>query len=310
MNYKFTGLKTDKSKVINKNNHPLPNLFVVGAQKAGTTSLYDILSDCPDFYLPIKELQFFHRNDNYSKGIEWYREHFKNHTEERYIGDFTPDYLAFPKAIERMKKQIGEDVKLIVLLRHPLTRAYSQYNFFLMKGIALGDNFEEALSMDQSKFSDPFKNWYQPNKLISRSIYSEQIDFLLKNFSREKIHIGIFEDLIQKRDNIEIERLESFLSVPLKSYFRREKQGSNPTKVSSSKVWSNVKGRISPLASFIKSSIGEDYYLKLKERLLDKVEKKPEQLDEERKDKLTELYFKDEIERIQSLLGREIKSWN
>jgi len=72
-----------------------PNFLCIGAQKAGTTLLFDILKQHPDIYLPeAKELHFFDRDEEYDKGIFWYRDaHFKGAEHRKCIGEVTPSYI-------------------------------------------------------------------------------------------------------------------------------------------------------------------------------------------------------------------------
>ena len=77
----------------------LPNFLCVGAQKAGTTTLYDILKQHPNIYLPkVKELHFFDKDDRYKLGLEWLTKYFVNgYKNQKAVGEITPSYLFYEK---------------------------------------------------------------------------------------------------------------------------------------------------------------------------------------------------------------------
>jgi len=105
----------------------LPDFLCVGVEKCGTTSLYDLLKQHPDIGLSrYKETQFF--NSHWHEGISWYQEKF-SHLPDRCkaIGEITPAYHRFPEVIPRIKQVLGEEIKIIIMLREPRRRAFSHY---------------------------------------------------------------------------------------------------------------------------------------------------------------------------------------
>ncbi|MDQ4004850.1 MAG: sulfotransferase domain-containing protein, partial [Actinomycetota bacterium] len=112
---------------------PLPDFVVIGAKRAGTTSLYAYLAEHPDVapLFParqrIKGVHYF--DTNHHRGLRWYRSHMPSwirRTGGRLAGEASPYYLAHPLAAERAARTIP-DAKLVVLLRNPADRAYSHY---------------------------------------------------------------------------------------------------------------------------------------------------------------------------------------
>src|SRR5947208_4822180 len=113
----------------------LPDFLVIGAQRGGTTSLYHYLQAHPCIKLAnTKDTHFFDKK--YNKGLTWYRGHFPIWLEKAYaqqvrrqtfvMGEASPSYLFHPHVPKRVKQALPH-VKLIVLLRNPVDRAYSQY---------------------------------------------------------------------------------------------------------------------------------------------------------------------------------------
>jgi hypothetical protein len=101
----------------------LPNLVVIGAQKCGTSGLHYILGTHPEISMSSpKELNFFIGERNWSRGVEWYREHFDPEAAVR--GESSPNYTTYPHHLgipERMHGVVP-DAKLIFLVRDPLER--------------------------------------------------------------------------------------------------------------------------------------------------------------------------------------------
>ena len=105
----------------------LPDFVIIGAQKSGTSSLYDFVVQHPAI-LPAakKELHYF--SLGYKKGEYWYRLRFPIRASQKLLsGEASPIYLFYPMVPGRMKKLLP-DVKLIVILRNPVDRAYSHYH--------------------------------------------------------------------------------------------------------------------------------------------------------------------------------------
>ena len=79
----------------------LPNFMCIGAAKSGTTTLYDILKQHPDIYIPaFKEPHFFDIPENYNNGIEWYEKNYFRYINKKIIADFTPSYFLKNKLLK------------------------------------------------------------------------------------------------------------------------------------------------------------------------------------------------------------------
>jgi hypothetical protein len=110
-----------------------PSIFIVGAQKAGTTSLHEYLCHHPQIAGGLlKELHFFNKDPRYNRGIPYYENNFKNfrifNRGVKFL-DATPEYMTDEKFLDRLH-QYRPDARLIVVLREPIARAYSAWNFY------------------------------------------------------------------------------------------------------------------------------------------------------------------------------------
>jgi|SRR5690242_3518862 len=120
----------------------LPHFLIIGAQRCGTTSLFEYLARHPDVAPPsAKELHFF--DSEYHKGDAWYRERFPSLRNGFITGEATPYYIFHPHTPTRVRDW-NSKVKLIVLLRNPVDRAYSHYHHEVRLGTESLD-FETAL---------------------------------------------------------------------------------------------------------------------------------------------------------------------
>ncbi|MBT36950.1 MAG: hypothetical protein CL938_00175 [Deltaproteobacteria bacterium] len=168
----------------------LPDFLIVGAQKAGTTSLWHNLSRHPQIHMARhgdaggqREVHFFDREDHWARGIEWYRSFFPE--TQCVQGEKTPEYMALPKARERMARIVPR-AKLVILLRNPVTRAHSHWNH-LRENEGLLEDFGEAVDAACRAVPGPFE------LLLTRGDYLEQIRSLLRLFPREQLYIAIAE---------------------------------------------------------------------------------------------------------------------
>ena len=189
----------------------LPHFIIIGAQRGGTTSLYNYLTAHPQIVgMPRREVHFF--TLHYERGFEWYREQFPSllrsrlsrfTTAELIAGESTPYYLFHPRVPERLHKMLPQ-VKLIALLRNPIDRAYSHYHLVKRKNQETL-SFEEALKVEPERLageeekmrSDPayYSLHHHHHAYLRRGLYAEQLERWYALFPREQIHVVASEEL-------------------------------------------------------------------------------------------------------------------
>jgi len=173
----------------------LPSFFVVGAQKAGTTSLHNWLVQQPDICLPnLKETQFFTFDRLCRRGSDWYLKQFPESTDRQVIGEICPDYMYFPEAGHRIKRCI-EAPKLIFLFRHPIDRAYSHYLMTVRNGYEELP-FSEALLAEKQRLRDGGEYAMCHYSYMSRGCYVSQIERMQEIFPESDCLFIKFDDLI------------------------------------------------------------------------------------------------------------------
>src|ERR1700680_4934439 len=111
-----------------RNQPTLPNFLIIGAAKAGTTSLYNYLSVHPEIFMSKrKELSFFDPQRRWHLGVEWYKSNFD--ASYPVNGEASPRYTRYPRTTgvpERIQQTLGTP-KLIYILRDPINRLLAQY---------------------------------------------------------------------------------------------------------------------------------------------------------------------------------------
>jgi hypothetical protein len=158
----------------------LPNFLHIGPGKTGSTWLHEVLIHDPEFYFSeAKDLYFFSRY--YDRGLDWYGAQFREaRPEHKIIGEVTPDYLAHPEAAERILTCLGPDVRLMVTLREPASRAWSAYLHLSRHGLA-ASSFIQTAREDASVLDD--------------GRYTTNLRRYTDRFDRKQIHLGVFDDL-------------------------------------------------------------------------------------------------------------------
>jgi Sulfotransferase domain len=212
----------------------MPDFMIIGAQKGGTTSLYNYLIAHPGIApIYVKEPHFF--DIYYDKGLTWYRSHFPTRVRKYYAehvqkldfitGEASPYYLFHPLAAQRVAKTLP-DVKLILVLRNPADRAYSQYQHQRRQPGVEPLSFEEAIEREEERLAgeeekligDPTYVSFNHRhySYLARGRYIEQVMTWMKHYPREQFLILKSEDLYSEPSAI-LHETYQFLQVPPKA---------------------------------------------------------------------------------------------
>ena len=201
----------------------LPNFFIVGAAKAGTTSLYAHLSGHPDVYMsPIKEPNFFSRKDmqpalfsreyRFDTGLDlslylsgsmdqhihsahvdrWedYLLLFRNAKGKGAIGEASPSYLYCSSTADELSNIIP-NARIIIILRNPIERAFSHYLMNLRLSKTLDSDFIREVEADYESVG---KGWGVSKLYLELGLYSEQVRRYQRRFLSDNIHTIIYDD--------------------------------------------------------------------------------------------------------------------
>ncbi len=219
----------------------IPNFFIAGAPKAGTTSLYHHLNQHPDIFMsPVKEPFYFSyeiRPEHFAAELQervraqmrvveqylvngfqekitgsvvvrWddYLKLFAGVGTERAVGEATVSYL-WSKTAAREIAAVNPSAKILLILRHPAERAFSQYLHYLSDGHVshtLGEHIAASLR------SDGVLSAYHP--FLEFGFYGDQMQRLLEHFPRKQVRVWLYEDTLTAPDRF-LHEVLSFLGV-------------------------------------------------------------------------------------------------
>lgn len=201
-----------------------PRFLIIGAQKAGTTSLFDYLSHHPSV-VPSreKEVCFFSNDEFYQKGEAWYHSHFPmpyRVSKGSLAYEATPEYLFYPQCPERIFRY-DAGVKLIIILRDPVERAYSAWNMYrgfqrdpVHFRLAEYRDFETAVR-EEIQLMNRTPRGDQPLEpsYVRRGLYAEQIERYRAYFPWGQLFIMDMSDLSGDPAGT-LDKITDFLGIP------------------------------------------------------------------------------------------------
>jgi hypothetical protein len=185
----------------------LPGFLIVGAQRCGTTSMYRALSQHPIVLRAVLQKGVHYFDTDYVRGMGWYQAHFPLKARARWVGrsaglapmtfEASPYYMFHPLAGERIARDLP-GVRLIVLVRDPVERAYSAHAHELARGYET-EPFERALELEAARLdgeverlmADPayVSHGHQHHAYVARGRYVEQLERLERLVGRDRIHV-------------------------------------------------------------------------------------------------------------------------
>jgi len=301
-----------------KISYKLPDFLIVGAAKSGTSSLWYYLKQHPQIFMPeIKEPWFFaYANDppnfSYPKRLNKIITQFDDYIKlfvklksNQIAGEASPVYLfLYEKSIHNIKKYIPHwrNLKIIIILRNPIERAYSNYLHHVKVGVEHLP-FEEAIKKEEERERNNCGIGFQ---YVKFSFYYKMVEAYLENFRYVRVYL--FEDLKQNPLKL-IKNLFTFLNVDSnfipKDIRKYNVSGIPRNKMSSiiisflakPNLFKDIIKVVSPLSSL----------QKLKSNLEAKFLIKPE-MDKQVKKLLIDIY-KDDIIKLQYLIQRNLRHW-
>ena len=194
----------------------LPNLFVIGAPKCGTTTMFSYLNNHPDISPSIvKEPAFFDKDRNFSEQNDVLHDALLGYLEMfpenncRYRLDATPCF-AFPKVANRISRLCGNESKFIFLIRDPVDRALSHYWHAYKLGLQMGDVENEIF--DEYNGADIFDTGKFPKNFLLNGLYTMHMERFKKYFGKEAMHLINFDDFVNSPEE-EMVKLFKFLGL-------------------------------------------------------------------------------------------------
>ncbi|WP_299413474.1 sulfotransferase [Acaryochloris sp. IP29b_bin.148] len=294
----------------------MPNFLIIGAPKAGTTSLYHYLDEHPQIYMSRhKEPRFFafegesnfrgHEVHRYKivTDLDAYQKLFTKVTNETAIGEASTWYLGSKKAPEKIK-HYAPNIKLIAILRNPIERAHSHYWHLYRKNLEPLNTFKKAIEAEERRMDCGWlPDWYY----TTEGFYYRHLSRYMDLFSGDQIKVYLYEDFCSNPHYI-LKDIFQFLEVS-DDFLPDIGRKYNVTNVKKSKIIDQLINRPSKskqvLGSFINPKIKEQIRSMLTSY---NVGSRPQKIPEESKEKLFQT-FKDDILQLQSLLNKDLSSW-
>ncbi|XP_066596803.1 heparan sulfate glucosamine 3-O-sulfotransferase 5 [Prorops nasuta] len=220
------------SKVhFSRTNRHLPQAIIIGVRKCGTRALLEMLFLHPQIQKAAGEVHFFDRDDNYAKGLEWYRKKMPYSFRGQITIEKSPSYFVTPEVPERIRA-MNASVKLLLIVREPVTRAISDYTqlkthaatastlMMTPRSTTLQQQQLQLIQQQQQMATKSFEELvmkpdgsinesYRP---VAISLYHTYMHRWLEVFSREQILVVNGDQLIE--DPVpQLRRIESFLGL-------------------------------------------------------------------------------------------------
>jgi hypothetical protein len=254
----------------------LPDFVIIGAVRAGTTSLYGWLSEHP-CVVPAwkKELHYF--DYNHYRGVDWYRRFFPLEQElaalsaahglRHQSGEASPSYISHDWAAQRLAELLP-DVKLLVTLRNPVARAYSQFQMSRREGEEPLASFVDAIAAEDDRLrperartrADPQYNSWQIGcwSYLMRGRYAEQLERWFELFPREQFHFVTLENLSADSQQA-LDGVHRFLELPAHRYDRLPPLHAAAYDPLAPETWRSVAEYFRPHNERLYKLLGVDY---------------------------------------------------
>ncbi len=178
------------------------SFLICGTQKGGTTALAEYLRLHPALYIPnIKEIHFFDDEKEFKKrpNPHKYHKHFRESPLKSIWGEATPIYMYWEPCAQRIWSY-NPSMRLIAILRNPITRAYSHWSMEYGRGNESLD-FESAIKFEEERCRDNLPHQHRIFSYVDRGFYSNQIRRLWRFFGKDSLLILKQEDLKANPDD-------------------------------------------------------------------------------------------------------------
>ena len=293
-----------------------PNFIIAGFPKCGTTSLHHYLNEHPEIFMPEqKELHFFTYKilsklkngpkdelvkETQINSSEKYLSYFQNVKKEIAIGDASPSYINYPSEFLKIKKYLN-DPKVIIILRDPINRAYSNY-LHLKREHRETMSFQDAIGAEEERIKNKYSDfWYYK----FNSTYYQKIVKAKTTFSN--VLILTIEEL-DKDPIITMKKVYKFLGVNNNFSFKIISEKFNVGGNYKKNFATKIIFQPSKLKNRIKRFVQPTSFLKIiLMRLASVFRSKSEKIDQNLIDELKN-YFKDDVENLKKL-DVNISNW-
>jgi len=297
----------------------LPNFLLIGAAKAGTSSVFAYLGQHPEVFIsPAKEPNYFALagqevryagpgdsivNQTSITGRDGYEALFKSARRGMAIGEASTLYLYMPTAADAIRREIP-DVKLLVILRDPAERAYSSYLHMRRDGREPLDSFEAALGQEETRIRANWEHLWHYSRL---GFYHAQLQRYYDRFPHAQIRVWLYDELEREPHRV-LREVFAFLGVDptfVPDMSVKHKVAGTPR----SKALHAVLTRPNPAKTLAKQLLPSDVRGRLYGSLMQKnIISRRERLRPEVRLTL-QAQYRGDVESLSALLGRDLSAW-
>lgn len=324
----------------------LPNVFCVGVQKSATSFLYSIIRNHPRIAVYPKDSSILGRLHETGSLSEYTEMAIGLDSTRPAIAQFEAGFLGYSMAgAETIKRYLCKNPKIIICVRNPIDRLISHYKMLIrtirangtseQNGVFIEDHdFDNALALERYRSARNPREYFVFYCYKQRSLYSEKIEFYIKTFGRENVHVVIMDDIMEKTSET-IAGVFDFISLfdedafklSLKSHDKYRINSQTPTEIEI--IFHLADGRrLHDPAGMEDIGGGDVARLEIRSNIpaqldIRRDDPRPDLLiaaihlkrrlshepSREEKARLFNTYFRDDVARLETLLGRDLSVW-
>lgn len=270
-------------------NTRLPDFVIIGAVKSATTWIHNQLQKNPAIFLPDPEPHFF--SQDYDRGIAHYIQMFGAAMPEQLLGEKSADYFGHPAAPERLAKAIP-GARLVLQLRNPIDRAYSDYKMLYRRGTVTGppEAYLYAGATSHQRF-------------LRDGLYARHLDRWLKHFDAAQLLVLLFEDVKSQPEDV-VAAVCEHIDAP---YHFSAEVGVRPRNDSSAGFLPlSMRNALAPLKRVARPLRGKPMFEGVRRLFAHEIQYPP--LTDAMRQQL-ENYYAADIERLEALIDRDLSHW-
>lgn len=288
-------------------------LMIVGSQKSGTSSLLRYLAQHPEIYThPQPEMTFFLQDHEYTRGYEWaFAKYFSKCPEGRHLIAKNVMVMCSQEIMQRIYEH-NPEIHLVVLLREPVSRAYSAYWWARRRGWENIKTFEDALAAEEVRLNEDWFKWRQCAYRFN-STYYLHVKNLITQFGKDQVHCILTDEL---KTDAKTVCQHLFKLIGVSTEFQpvvgeHHNQAAMPRSEKFGFLFTQFLASRNPLRRAIRKLVPDTAAYKLRKAVLDLNEKTftPPPVNPQTRKELVQ-YFKPYNEQLAELLEQDLTHWN
>ena len=267
----------------------LPEFIIIGAAKAATTWLAHQLRQHPAIFMPGPEPHYF--SSDFERGPDWYRNQFRDAASHEVVGEKSADYFAHPLAPQRIAAVLPR-IPLLVQLRNPVERAYSDYCMLFRRGTVGSDPWAYLAGPDSP----------QP-RFLRDGLYGRHLHAYRDHFPTEQIKVVLYED-INTMPSVTIAEVCRHIGVPV--HVARTEIGTRKNDSEAPTLPLSMRRMLQPAKALVRPLRRRGWFQWMHARLARPVAYPP--LTDDLQRHLRD-YYRDDVEQLGRMIGRDLSPW-